>query len=76
MLETSNEEMRLKFNFATPSKKRPERHETVRAFGLSVYIASLSSVSRYLESRVYPTLVTAPSIATESLTGISLTLND
>jgi len=29
-------------------KPRPERYETVRAFGLSVYVASLSSVSRYL----------------------------
>jgi hypothetical protein len=28
--------------------KRPERYETVRAFGLSVFVASLSSVSRYL----------------------------
>jgi hypothetical protein len=45
------------------NKKKPERYETVRAFGLSVYIASLSSVSRYLESRVYPTLATALSIS-------------
>ena len=29
-------------------KKKPERYETVRAFGLSIYVASLSSVSRYL----------------------------
>ena len=27
-------------------KKKSERYETVRAFGLSIYVASLSSVSR------------------------------
>jgi len=26
-------------NFATSTKKRPERYETVRAFGLCVYVA-------------------------------------
>jgi hypothetical protein len=31
--QTTNEEFRLKINFATPTKKRPERYETVRAFG-------------------------------------------
>ena len=30
--------------------KKPERYETVRALGLSIYVASLSSVSRCLSS--------------------------
>ena len=36
------------FKLTDINKKRPERYETVRAFGLSVYVASLSSVSRYV----------------------------
>ena len=44
-------------------KKGPERYETVRAFELSHYVASLSSVSRYLVFPPYPTVVTPLSIA-------------
>ncbi len=36
------------------NKKRPERYETVRALGLSIYGGSLSSVSRYLCSYLIP----------------------
>ena len=44
--------------------KKPERYETVRAFGLSIYVASLSSVSRYPSSS-YPTTVKSLSIVSE-----------
>src|SRR5690348_7923276 len=69
----SNEPLRYVKSSLTSKNERPERYETVRAFGLSVYVASLSRVSRYLSDEGYPTLITPLSIAIAARFSIQLT---